>query len=246
MVREPKSKRGPGSILLALIAAVVVVDQATKWWGWRHDSAAIINSGGDPLTGALIGTWFRDPVQGALLDLLNCGLLGIASLVLLRGRRSIAVLVTGSLVIGGWSSNLLDRLFMHYWTAPGSVRGAVDFLQLGDRYFNVADVVIVSATPLFLLTVSAQYLRRFVPMSSARPGLVAPTPLYRQTLHRHGHRSGVRMAVLAGAASLTVAVGVGAANDSGASTPTAERLRGDGPMSAQLAEAPRAQARGEG
>jgi len=37
--------------------------------------------------------------------------------------------VPGALVIGGWSSNLLDRLGMHYWTAPGSVRGAVDFIE---------------------------------------------------------------------------------------------------------------------
>jgi hypothetical protein len=54
-------------------------------------------------------------------------------------------------MIGGWSSNLLDRLGMHHVTAPGSVHGAVDFIHLGGPYMNLADVVIVGATALFLM-----------------------------------------------------------------------------------------------
>jgi hypothetical protein len=61
-------------------------------------------------------------------------------------------------MLGGWSSNLLDRLGMHYLTAPGSVRGAVDFLHLGGAYYNLADLFIIAATPLFLLAVAS--LRR--------------------------------------------------------------------------------------
>jgi lipoprotein signal peptidase len=227
MTRESKGKLGPGATMPALLAAVVIVDQTTKWWGWRHVSAATINSGGDALVGHAIGGWFADPATGALLDLLSCALLSIASLVLLRRRRSFAVLVTGSLLIGGWTSNLLDRLVLHYWTAPGSMRGAVDFLQFGDHYYNVADVVIVTATPLFLLSLTADGLRRFLAARPSRHGSVAPTMLSRQRLHRQTlhaqplqpRRNRVRVAVLAGAVGLSVVVGMGAANDSGATTP---------------------------
>jgi hypothetical protein len=115
-------------------------------------------------------------------------------------------------MIGGWSSNLLDRLFMHYWTAPGSMRGAVDFMHLGEHYYNVADLFIIGATPLFVLAVGVQYLRRSVPKGPSRRRLAVPTALHRS-------RPRVRIAVLAGAVGLTVAVGMGAANDSGGNTP---------------------------
>ena len=52
---------------------------------------------------------------------------------------------------GGWVSNLLDRLGIHHWTAPGSVRGVVDFMHIGAHYYNVADFFIIGCTPLFLL-----------------------------------------------------------------------------------------------
>jgi hypothetical protein len=53
-------------------------------------------------------------------------------------------------MVAGWSSDLLDRLGLHTLTAPGSVRGAVDFIELGHAYYNVADFVIVGATALLL------------------------------------------------------------------------------------------------
>jgi lipoprotein signal peptidase len=56
-------------------------------------------------------------------------------------------------MLGGWGSNLLDRLGMHYWTAPGSVRGVVDFIRITGASYNVADLFIIGATPLFLLAV---------------------------------------------------------------------------------------------
>ena len=57
---------------------------------------------------------------------------------------------------GGWGSNLLDRLGIHYWTAPNSVCGAVDFIDIGGYYYNVADFFIISCTPLFLLAAGYQ------------------------------------------------------------------------------------------
>ena len=84
----------------------------------------------------------------------------IAAMVLLtRRRRPLAVLVWASLLLAGWSSNLLDRLGMHYLTAPGSVRGAVDFVPWVHRYWNVADFVIIvgsAGLALSLLTLAAR------------------------------------------------------------------------------------------
>jgi hypothetical protein len=87
---------------------------------------------------------------------LNVALLSLAGILLVRRRRRVVVLVTGALLIGGWSSNLLDRLGMHTVTAPGSVRGAVDFIPLGRPYWNVADFVIMAATALYLVAVCAR------------------------------------------------------------------------------------------
>ena len=125
---EPEDESGQRSIVLALMAMVVLLDQATKWWGWRHVSDATINSGGDFLLGPTVGGWYADPVTGALLDLLSFGFLSITVFLLVRRRRPAVVLASAALMIGGWSSNLLDRLGMHSWTVPGSVRGAVDFI----------------------------------------------------------------------------------------------------------------------
>jgi lipoprotein signal peptidase len=142
---------GQWSVLVALLAAAIVLDQATKWWAWRHVPGAMINAGGDWLVGSTASGWYEGRVTGALLDLLDSGLVGIGLSVLIRRQRPTAVLLSGTLMVGGWGSNLLDRLGMHHLTAPGSVRGAVDFINHGNQCYNVADLVIATATPLFLV-----------------------------------------------------------------------------------------------
>jgi lipoprotein signal peptidase len=181
-------------LVLALLAAVIVVDQAAKWWAWRHVPAAHINPGGDLLTGPTVGSWYAQPTPGALLDLLDFGLVSIAVSVLARRRREAAVTVCGSLMVGGWGSNLLDRLAMHHWTAPGSVRGAVDFINVGGHYYNVADFFIVGGTPLFLL-VAACLARR----AAGRATGAAPA--------RYWRRSQAIVALAVAALVMTVALG---------------------------------------
>jgi lipoprotein signal peptidase len=193
-------------MMLALLTVVAVFDQGMKWWAWRHASVAIINGGGDPLVGATVSGWYSGPITGALLDLLDFGLLSAAAVVLMRCRRPVKVLVPGALVIGGWSSNLLDRLGMHYWTAPGSVRGAVDFIHLGRHYYNVADFFIIGATPLFFLGIS--YLGITATNRTVRIGPVA-------SIGRDRMRMATRMSLFAGVLALIGIVGVGAANDTG-------------------------------
>ena len=168
-VKRPEARR-QRLLVLALLAAVIVVDQVTKWWAWRHVPGACINRGGDVLTGATVGTWYAQPVPGALLDLLDFGLVSAAVCVLIRRRRPTAVTICGSLMAGGWSSNLLDRLGMHYWTAPGSIRGAMDFINIGGYYYNFADFFIIGTTPLFLLAVACLAKREAIrPTGAATP-----------------------------------------------------------------------------
>lgn len=143
------------SAAIALLVAAIVVDQVVKWWAWRHTATARINFGGNIFVNTTISRWYAGPVSGALLDLLGFGVLMAATAFLLHRRRSLVVLVAGTLTLGGWLSNLVDRLGLHYWTAPGSVRGAVDFIHLGDIYYNVADVFIVFGTLLLAAGVCA-------------------------------------------------------------------------------------------
>jgi lipoprotein signal peptidase len=192
-------------VVLALLVVVVVLDQAAKWWAWRHVSWTTINSGGDLLSGPLIGAWYTGRVTGALLDLLDFGLLSIAVLVLARCRATAAVCVPGALMTGGWGSNLLDRLGIHFWTAPGSVRGVVDFIHLGGYYYNVADFFIIACTPLFLLAAGYECAR-----AAKRPALAGTVrPAARDRL-----RVRVRIPALIGA-GLVLVVTLGAANYGG-------------------------------
>jgi lipoprotein signal peptidase len=148
-----------GLIALGLLVTVVVLDQTTKWWGWRNAPEAFINAGGTWLIGRPVSGWFSGPVSGPLLDLLDVGLLMLAGSILVRRPRRALVLVSGALIIGGWSSNLLDRLGLHTVTAPGSARGAVDFIRLGPPLWNVADFVIFGATTVYLVAVCVRVRR---------------------------------------------------------------------------------------
>jgi lipoprotein signal peptidase len=89
------------------------------------------------------------------MDLVSCGLLSLAVIALVRRPRPAVVLWSAALVIAGWSSNLLDRLATHLVNAPGSARGAVDFIRLGGHFYNVADLVIIGGTAAFLAAVCA-------------------------------------------------------------------------------------------
>jgi lipoprotein signal peptidase len=194
--------------VLIVLAAVIVIDQATKWWAWRYVSGAEINSGGDSLVGQTVGRWYGAPVTGAVLDLLDVGVLSIAVSLLVRRRRPAAVVVPCAVMLGGWSSNLLDRLGMHYVTAPGSIRGAVDFIHFGWANYNIADFFIIGATPLFLLAVGFLGLRR-----TRRLAAVSAVKLAR----RIRPRVPASKPALAGAGLIVTAVALGATHYGGVS-----------------------------
>jgi lipoprotein signal peptidase len=195
-VTPPRKRFSQRLIVLTLLAAVIMVDQAVKWWAWRHAAGPYINPGGDFLTGPVISRWYAGPLTGALLDLVDVGLVGTAVAVLARRRRPAAVTICGSLMVGGWASNLLDRLGMHYWTAPGSIRGAVDFIGVGNQCWNLADFFIVGATPLFLLA-TARLARRAARRPAASPAA-------------HNSPRARKPAVAAAGAALVMTVALGA------------------------------------
>jgi len=187
-----------------ILALVVVTDQATKWWAWREVAQVRINFGGNPLVGTTIGGWYADPMTGAALDLLGAGLLAVAAHTQLRRGNPGALRVSAALAIGGWISNLLDRLGMHRLTAPGSVRGAIDFIPVGKYLFNFADFVIIGATLVFLCS-----CRQIV---TKRPRTASP-------VRRGQLRALARVATATGTAAIVAAVTLGALHYGGKIVP---------------------------
>ena len=208
---EFKDRVGQGFFVFAALAGIVVIDQGFKWWAWRNVPRVHVDYGGGALASPAVGALYKHPVTGALLDLLGSGFVITAVWLLVRRRRSIPVLISGSMAIGGWCSDLLDRLVMHYWIAPGSVRGVVDFIPIDHRVYNAADLFIIAGTPCFLLAVTGSVLRRFL---TGRPASTAVTPRKRRP-------NRARTAVLATAAPvvLIAVVGVGAATYGGVTAP---------------------------
>jgi hypothetical protein len=100
-------------------------------------------------------------------------------------------------VVGGWGSNLLDRLGVHYLTAPNSVRGVVDFIHLDGAYYNVADFFIIFGTPLLVLAVLYQVVRTVLGHAPVKAAPPARNPI------------GVRVPALVGT-GLILAVTLGA------------------------------------
>ena len=191
--------------MYVVVGAVVCVDQATKWWGWRHVPAALINTGSDPLTGSVVDSWYTGRVSGAFLDLLDTCLLAVLLVLTVRSRNNRLVLVSAAVMLGGWASNTLDRLGLHYWTAPGSARGVVDFMPLGRFHYNSADVCIVIATSVLLAMIGYLAVRR-----CGREPIRAAAP---QPPRRHGPVA--RRIVAAAALGLVAVVAVGAADTGG-------------------------------
>src|SRR3954453_13544894 len=167
-------KRDGWRIALAVAAVVVAVDQVTKWWAWGHVPDVLVNTGGDPLVGRAVGRLFVDRAPGALFDLMDALLLTIAMYALVRRRPPLAILVVGAGAVSGWPSNVLDRLGLQFVTAPGSARGAVDFIHIGKYFYNIADLTIMVGTSSFALLLLIEYLMR--PAGAFREAVRGPLP----------------------------------------------------------------------
>lgn len=151
---------------LGWIAAVVALDQGSKWgalrgltWGEPRSLldgyvrlALAHNPGG--AFGVLSG-------QGPLLTWFTVGVVTVIALFVLIGRLSSTGLVAGSVMIaGGATGNLIDRIHWGY---------VIDFIDIGATptlrwpTFNVADTAIVTGTALVLWHLVLGEARRWRP-----------------------------------------------------------------------------------
>lgn len=156
--------------LPVVVAVVVVADQAVKWWAWRHVTGAVINDGGYILLGSTVRSWFAHPAGGAVFEVVGAAALLVAGWWLMRRPHPSGALLGGGLIIGGWASNILDRLGLHNWTAPGSARGVVDFIPDGTPgRSNAADLCILAGVVVVGATLLVSHGER-LPSGSGRPG----------------------------------------------------------------------------
>jgi lipoprotein signal peptidase len=161
MLPSPLTRRPAAALLTGSFVLVVGTDQAAKWWAWRQHTA-LINQGGFIALRPDMRAWFAAPTAGAVADGIGALLVLGGVLLLLRRPRRPAVLLGAGLVAAGWTSNLLDRFGLHDWTAPGSVRGVVDFIPTGGgSRSNLADAWI--ALGVLVLVVASARRRRVAP-----------------------------------------------------------------------------------
>ncbi len=139
-------------LVAGIVAAVVVLDQATKAWAVASLPGRSISIIGSTLELQLT----RNP--GSAFSLfqtvtpLLAGLALVVAFFLVRAVRHTedrVVLVALALVLGGALGNVADRVFR----APGWFRGSVvDFIALRDwPTFNVADSAITVGAVLLVL-----------------------------------------------------------------------------------------------
>ncbi|MCW2529619.1 MAG: Lipoprotein signal peptidase, partial [Pseudonocardiales bacterium] len=162
-----------------VIIFVVVADQVSKWWGWSHANRASVDTGGgifNEFTGGLANAVMRDPITGAVADVALAASLGWLGFRLLHRRRGWSVVLAASALLGGCTSNLLDRFGLHRVTAPGSARGVINWVSLGGRAsspLNIADLVcLAGATGLGVIAIR-QILRAQVRSDQRRVAIGA-------------------------------------------------------------------------
>ncbi len=150
----PRRRRHPVLAIAAIAAAIVAVDQLTKWWAvealtgprrvihivWTLRFNLLYNRGT-----AFSLTDNSGPVVSVIAVIVVIVLVRSA-----RHQRSGLVLASYGLVMGGTLGNLVDRLFRHGTGFLGG--GVVDFVDpQWFPVFNVADAALTIGIGLLLL-----------------------------------------------------------------------------------------------
>lgn len=141
-----------------MAGAVVIVDQATKWWAVNElaDGPIVIIDGFLQLrlvfnTGASFSIL---PNAGPILAIVAFGVVGLIVYILGEASRRVEAVALG-LVLGGAVGNLLDRVFRGDGLLDGAVVDFIDFSFFAT--FNVADAAINVGVALLLI---ATFVRR--------------------------------------------------------------------------------------
>lgn len=139
--------------LLLLAAAVLVVDQLTKWWALR----TFTEGERTPVLGDLLGlTLLHNPgaalgIATGMTWLLTVAASAVAVVILRVSNRlgSRGWTAALGLLLGGAVGNLVDRMVRPPSVGSGHV---VDFIAYGNWFVgNVADIAIVAAAGLIIL-----------------------------------------------------------------------------------------------
>jgi signal peptidase II len=143
----------------AVAAAVLAVDQLTKWW-----ATSALSDG--PIV--VVDGWFQFRLTfnsgasfslfsggGQLIALVAIGVVIMIFYVLRDASRRLEAVALG-LVLGGAMGNLADRIFRGSGLLDGSVVDFIDFRSFPT--FNVADMAINAG--VFLLFVAAFWKRK--------------------------------------------------------------------------------------
>jgi len=139
-------------VIGVVAAAVVALDQLTKWWALRTLGDRSIDLVGSLRLALTFNKAGAFGLGSSFVPVLAVVAVGVVLVFAVRGdpNTRLAVAVALGLVLGGAFGNLADRLFRD----PGLLRGAViDFIDLQWwPVFNLADAAITCGCVLLVLT----------------------------------------------------------------------------------------------
>jgi lipoprotein signal peptidase len=123
---------------ITVMVGVVAVDQVTK--AVQHANHFVVNTGGAALVPSAIGDFlWRSPHIGAVVDTAAVAALCAVARLIPAIAGAIGR-VGAAMMVGGLSSNLLDRLGFASLLHAGLPRGSIDWVPLGSHlHANVAD-----------------------------------------------------------------------------------------------------------
>jgi lipoprotein signal peptidase len=177
-VRSLDRQGGQVVLFWVVLGVVVLSDQVSKWWGWRHAGNATIDTGGgvlNEITAGLASGLMQDPVAGAAADVVLAAVLVVLGCRLLSRTRTWPVLLTSSMLVAAGFTNLLDRFGLHLLTAPGSARGDVNWIAVGGRGtspLSLADLFITAAACGLTAVIFGRFMRARLPPGTRRTLLV--------------------------------------------------------------------------
>lgn len=150
---EVDSDRGRhGVLVLAIAAAVVAVDQLTKWWALERLDRGDIDLIGSLRFNLVFNSGTAFSLGGDNGPIFAVIAMVVAVVLFQYGRRADnnGVVIAVALVLGGAVGNLVDRAFR---SSDGFLRGRViDFVDLQWwPVFNVADAAIVCGSAMLIL-----------------------------------------------------------------------------------------------
>ena len=138
-------------VIGVVAAAVVALDQLTKWWALRTLGDRSIDLVGSLRLALTFNKAGAFGLGSSFVPVLAVVAVGVVLVFVVRGDPSarLAVAVALGLVLGGAFGNLADRVFRD----PGLLRGAViDFIDLQWwPVFNLADAAITCGCVLLVL-----------------------------------------------------------------------------------------------